>query len=129
MANYVAIRIQKNLLIHILAILMPFFFIFTSFNSSLNALFYRESHASWYLDIIIIWHWCGSMFVFFSFQPLKLLFLIFIHTCHHILECYWIKFPFFISPNFGFPPLLGIFGMFTANLPDLNTRKELKSKN
>ena len=92
-ANDVVMRIWTNCQMRLNPRLMPSFFIFKLFHPSYNALFHRANHRSWYLSMIIIQHRCGSMHVCLCFHPLKVLVFLIIYICHHLLGCYWIKFP------------------------------------
>ena len=82
-----------------------FFFIFKWFHPYHNTLFHRGNHKIWYLIMITIWCWCGSMHGCFCLHPFKVLVFLFIQICHHLLWIYWIKFPLFQLSGFWLPTL------------------------
>ena len=59
---------------------------FKIFQTSHHILSHRENHASCYLSIIILWHWCGSIHVCLCLHPFRDLVFFIIHLCHILLK-------------------------------------------
>ena len=86
--NYVTMRIQTNYRMRFTPRLMYYFLFSNTFTFSNKSFLHRENNASWYLTMIILWHWCGSMHGCFCLHPFKVLVFFVIHIRHHVLGLY-----------------------------------------